>query len=70
MYLQKYLVPTVFDGSADGRVGCSRRAKIKKVDAVVYGLADDGLDLLRGRFPNAAHTQTENAEGFMLASVR
>ena len=36
---------------------------------MVQGLADDGLDLCRGRMLDVAHTKAENAKFFPFVSV-
>ena len=62
MALEIDLLPPALNGPAEGGVHRAAGAEVKEVDAVVDGLADDGLDLFRGRVLDAAHAQTQHAD--------
>ena len=67
--LEEYLFPHSFYRASEGRVDRrSTRAKVKKVDAVFYGAADNGFYLIGSRGLYAAHPKTQRA--YFLAAVR
>ena len=70
MALDEHLFPAAFDGTAKGCVNCAAGAQVKKVDAVVDRLGNDGLDLLRRRVLNSTHAQAQNAEFLVRRAMR
>lgn len=51
------------------RISGSGSAQIEKINAMLHGLAHNGLDFIRGRFANAAQTQPQHAEFLALAAM-